>query len=115
MAQPSCMTLFSVAANGVPVNQVVTLASEEGATERRYSASKRTFSNLLLVEAIARAVFANCSKRSEKSGARPPTDTGPAASVAGLGSRESALTPALSPRRGRRADVAGGEARSATD
>src|SRR4051812_23190909 len=101
MDQPSCMTLFSVAAKGVPVNQVTTLARDEGSIERRYTASNRTFSSLLLVEAMAEAVLANCSKRSPLSGARedarPPADTERAFSVAGLGSRESALTPGLSP------------------
>src|SRR5258705_8065996 len=69
-AHPSCITLFSVAANGAPVNQVTTLASDSGSMERRYSASKRIFSNLLRIEAIARQTCARDSKELPGSGGR---------------------------------------------
>jgi len=58
------MTLFSVEAKGVPVNQVATVGSDAGWTDRKYSASKRTFSSLLLVEAMAVATWQNFSNES---------------------------------------------------
>src|SRR5712691_1007054 len=63
-AQPSCNTLFSLGANGWPVNQGATRLSKGAGSRFTYSDSSRTFSSFLLVAAMAEQVSANAKNES---------------------------------------------------